>query len=182
MQLGSGYPGSSASGGGAEGGSQIPLTSRLPSGAPPQETDIGGYRSHLSTASHYGTQYGSVYGTSSLASSQPLSSNTKGVVLGSSVLDNRSGYVPALPDSPPKYGSGSYLSSSSAAHGYGQKEEDLYSDKLSGYVPVDRRQSGGYLGRELQSDPAARYADSSSFGRQVPLTLTDNMNLVCFSV
>lgn len=155
MQLGSNYPGSSVSGG-AEGGSQIPLSSRLPSGAP-QETDIGGgYRSQLSTASHYG----SLYGTASLASSQPLS--TKGV--GSSVLDNRSGYVPTLPDSP-KYASGSYLSSS--AHGYGQKEDDLYSDKLSGYVPVDRRQSSAYLGRELQNDPPARYADSSSFGRQV---------------
>lgn len=159
MQLGSNYPGSSVSGG-AEGGSQIPLSSRLPSGAP-QETDIGGgYRSQLSTASHYGAQYASLYGTASLASSQPLS--TKGV--GSSVLDNRSGYVPTLPDSP-KYASGSYLSSS--AHGYGQKEDDLYSDKLSGYVPVDRRQSSAYLGRELQNDPAARYADSSSFGRQV---------------
>jgi hypothetical protein len=155
--------------GGAEGGSQISLSSRHPSitGAP-QETDIGGgYRSHLSTAaSHYGTQYGSVYGSTSLSSSQPLSTNG----LGSSVLDNRSGYVPTLPDSP-KFASGSYLSPSS--HGYGQKTDDLYSDKLSGYIPVDRRQYGeqssSYLGRELQNEPTRRYADPSNFARQTDL-------------
>lgn len=180
MQLGAGYPGSSVSGG--EGGSQINLSSRHPSitGAP-QETEIGGYRSHLSTASHYGTQYGSVYGSTSLSSSQPLS--TQGV--GSSVLENRSGYVPTLPDSP-KFASGSYMSPSS--HGYGQKGDDLYSDKLSGYVPVDRRQYGErsntYLGRELPSETTARYADSSNFGRQVcPLSQLVEyvMNLVSFS-
>lgn len=145
-------------------------SSRHPSitGAP-QETDIGGYRSHLSTAaSHYGTQYGSVYGSSSLSSSQPLTTNG----LGSSVLDSRSGYVPTLPDSP-KFASGSYLSPSS--HVYGQKADDLYSDKLSSYIPVDRRQYGersnAYIGRELQNEPTSRYADPSNFGRQVrPLT------------
>lgn len=63
---------------------------------------------------------------------------------------------------PPKYASGSYLSPSSNV--YGQKVEDLYSDKLSGYVFVDRRQFGErsniYLGRELQSDTTTRYSDS----------------------
>ncbi|RID52871.1 hypothetical protein BRARA_G00304 [Brassica rapa] len=62
----------------------------------------------------------------------------------------------------PKYASGSYLSPSSNV--YGQKVEDLYSDKLSGYVFVDRRQFGErssiYLGRELQSDTTTRYSDS----------------------
>lgn len=169
---------------GAEGGgSQISLSSRHPSitGAS-QETDIGGgYRTHLSTAaSHYGTQYGSVYGSSSLSSSQPLSTNG----LGSSVLDNRSGYVPTLPDSP-KFASGSYLSPSS--HGYGQKADDLYSDKLSGYIPVDRRQYGerpsAYMGRELQNKPTSRYTDSSNFTRQVRKLshlLENLMNLVNF--
>ncbi|KAL0730513.1 hypothetical protein Bca4012_026606 [Brassica carinata] len=98
--LGSAYPGSTVSG--AEGVSQIPLTFRHPSlvtGNAPQETDIGSYRSQLFTATHYGTQYGSVYGATSLTSSQLLS--TQGI--------GSSGYVPTLPELP-KHASGSYVS------------------------------------------------------------------------
>ncbi|CAG7910163.1 unnamed protein product [Brassica rapa] len=100
MPLGSAYPGSTVSGAG--GVSQIPLTLRHPSsftGNAPQETDIGSYRSQLSTATHYGTQYGSVYGATSLTSSQHLSTQAVG----------SSGYVTTLPELQ-KYASGSHVS------------------------------------------------------------------------
>ncbi|KAL0796972.1 hypothetical protein Bca101_068349 [Brassica carinata] len=60
-----------------------------------------------------------------------------------------------------QYASGSYLSPSN--NDYGQKAEDLYSDNCLD-VFVDRRQFGErshvYLGRELQSETTALYADS----------------------
>ncbi|KAG2312072.1 hypothetical protein Bca52824_023629 [Brassica carinata] len=118
---------------GAEGVSQIPLTFRHPSlvtGNAPQETDIGSYRSQLFTATHYGTQYGSVYGATSLTSSQLLS--TQGI--------GSSGYVPTLPELP-KHASGSYV--------FLEQHIWQFGERLS-----------VYLGRELQSETTARYADS----------------------
>lgn len=71
QNLGTAYPGSTVSG--AEGVSQIPLTSRQPSIIICRKVSC---RSHLSTATHY-RKHGSVYGATSLNSSQPLS--TQGV-------------------------------------------------------------------------------------------------------
>lgn len=38
-----------------------------------QEAEVGGYRSHTSAAPHYGGQYSSVYGSTSLSGAQQVS-------------------------------------------------------------------------------------------------------------
>lgn len=81
-------------------------------------------------------------------------------------LEGRRGYSSAMPESP-KFVSGDYVSSSS--HGYGQKGDQLFADKISDYPSIDRRQYGerssAYIGRE-QNEPTGRYVDSLGFGHQ----------------
>jgi hypothetical protein len=90
--------------------------------------------------------------------------NVKGT--GSSALEGRAGYASAIQDSP-KFASTDYVSSS--GHGYSHKGDQLYSDKVPDYSKIDRRQYGerqsGYIGRDLQSESAGRYADSVGFGQ-----------------
>ncbi|KAH1264622.1 Cell division cycle and apoptosis regulator protein 1 [Glycine max] len=130
-----------------------------------QDVDVGGYRP--SAATQYGGQYSSVYGSAALSSAQQVPSlSTKGSA--SSALDGRGGYALGVSDSP-KFASGDYVSSSS--HGYGHKSDQLYGDKGLEYSGIDRRQYGerqsGYLGRDLTSDPAGRYAaDPVGFSHQ----------------
>lgn len=88
--------------------------------------------------------------------------------MGSSTLESRSGYASAMPESP-KFTSSEYISSST--HGYGQKGDQFFSEKLSEYPSVERRQYGerqsAYVGgRELQSESSGRYADSVGFSHQ----------------
>lgn len=88
---------------------------------------------------------------------------------GSSALEARAGYSSAITESP-KFSSGDYVSSSS--HGYGLKAgSQLFAEKVADYPVIDRRQYGdrqsSYLGRDLQSEPAGRYADSVGFAHQV---------------
>lgn len=82
-------------------------------------------------------------------------------------LEGRSGFSSSISDSP-KFISSDYVSS--ASHGYGHKGEQLYSDRISEYTPGDRRQYGerlsAYLGRDVPSEPAGRYADSVAFGHK----------------
>lgn len=89
------------------------------------------------------------------------------VKAGSSALEGRAGYASAITDSP-KFSSGEYVPSSS--HGYGHKAGQLYAEKVSDFPAIDRRQYGerqsSYLGRDLQSEPTGRYADSVSFAHQ----------------
>jgi len=92
--------------------------------------------------------------------------STKGSA--SSALDGRGGYALGVSDSP-KFASGDYVSSSS--HAYGHKTEQLYGEKGLEYSGIDRRQYGerqsGYIGRDLTSDPAGRYAaDPVGFSHQ----------------
>lgn len=79
---------------------------------------------------------------------------------GPSVLENRGVYASAKQDSP-KFSSGEYIPASSHAQLYGEKGPD--------YPTIDRRQYGrqsAYMGRDLQSDPTGRFADSVGFGPQ----------------
>ncbi|KAJ1419141.1 Cell division cycle and apoptosis regulator protein 1 [Sesbania bispinosa] len=92
--------------------------------------------------------------------------STKGAA--SSALDGHGGYTLGVSNSP-KFASGDYVSSSS--HGYGHKSDQLYGDKTLDYSGIDRRQYGepqsGYIGRDLPSDPTARYtADVVGFTHQ----------------
>jgi hypothetical protein len=162
--LGAAYSGSSV--GGPDGTSQHSLAARHSSmlvGS--QEADVSGYRGHTSTAAHYGGQYSSVYGSAALSGAQQVTAlNVKGT--GSSALEGRAGYASAIQDSP-KFASTDYVSSS--GHGYSHKGDQLYSDKVPDYSKIDRRQYGerqsGYIGRDLQSESAGRYADSVGFGQ-----------------
>ena len=77
-------------------------------------------------------------------------------------MEARSAYASAMPDSP-KFASTDYVSSSS--HSYSHKGDQIYAEKIPDYPTVERRQ-GGYLGRELPSEPPGRYADSAIFGHQ----------------
>ncbi|KAJ1443697.1 Cell division cycle and apoptosis regulator protein 1 [Sesbania bispinosa] len=113
---------------------------------------------HTSTATQYGGQHSSVYGSAALSSAQQVPSlSTKGAA--SSALDGHGGYTLGVSNSP-KFASGDYVSSSS--HGYGHKSDQLYGDKTLDYSGIDRRQYGepqsGYIGWDLTSDPTARYA------------------------
>ncbi|XP_047171820.1 protein SHORT ROOT IN SALT MEDIUM 1 isoform X1 [Vigna umbellata] len=132
-----------------------------------QEVDVSGYRAHTSTTAQYGGQYSSVYGSAALSSAQQVPSlSAKGSA--SSALDGRGGYALGVSDSP-KFASGDYVSSSS--HAYGHKTEQLYGEKSLEYSGIDRRQYGerqsGYIGRDLTSDPAGRYAaDPVGFSHQ----------------
>ena len=82
-------------------------------------------------------------------------------------MEARSAYASAMPDSP-KFASTDYVSSSS--HSYSHKGDQMYAEKIPDYPTVERRQygerQGGYLGRELPSEPTGRYADSAIFGHQ----------------
>ena len=84
---------------------------------------------------------------------------------GPSALENRSGYGSAIPDST-KLTTGDYTLSSS--HGYGQKSDQLFSDKISDYPSVDRygERHSAYAGRDLQNAPTGRFGDSISFDNQ----------------
>lgn len=87
--------------------------------------------------------------------------------VGSSTLEGRASYASAIQDSP-KFSSGDYVSSSS--HTYGHKGDQLYAEKVPDYPVIDRRQYGErhstYMGRDLQSEPTGRYADSIGFVSQ----------------
>lgn len=80
-------------------------------------------------------------------------------------LEGRSNYGSSMPDSP-KYAANEYVPSSSRS--YGQKVDQLYSDRISEYPSVDRLQyadrHSAYLGRNLPSETADRYAESVAFG------------------
>lgn len=75
-------------------------------------------------------------------------------------LEGRNNYVSSIPDSP-KFAANERVSSSS--RGYGHKVDQLYPDRLSDYLSVDKRHSS-YLGRDLPSETASRYADPVAFG------------------
>lgn len=88
---------------------------------------------------------------------------------GSSALEGRGGGYPSgLSDSPKFASGGDYVPSSS--HGYGHKIDQLYTEKIHDYPVIDRRQYGerqsAYIGRDMQTDPAARHADSVGFSHQ----------------
>ncbi|KAG2377005.1 uncharacterized protein HKW66_Vig0175780 [Vigna angularis] len=142
-----------------------------------QEVDVSGYRAHTSTTAQYGGQYSSVYGSAALSSAQQVPSlSAKGSA--SSALDGRGGYALGVSDSP-KFASGDYVSSSS--HAYGHKTEQLYGEKSLEYSGIDRRQYGerqsGYIGRDLTSDPAGRYAaDPVGFSHQRQSEIYDRID------
>ncbi|KAF2290076.1 hypothetical protein GH714_001773 [Hevea brasiliensis] len=162
QNLGSAYSASSV--GGPNGGSQHSLASRHSSMlSASQETDVGGLRS---SASHFGGQYGAIHGSASMTGAQQVPTmSAKGT--GPSALEVRGGYPSGLSDSP-KFSSGDYVPSSSL--GYGHKSDQLYTEKIHDYPVIDRRQYGerqsAYIGRDMQTDPAARYADSVGFSHQ----------------
>ncbi|XP_027914489.1 protein SHORT ROOT IN SALT MEDIUM 1 isoform X1 [Vigna unguiculata] len=165
QNLGANYSGSSVGGHDVGQHSVASRHSTMLGGS--QEVDVSGYRAHTSTAAQYGGQYSSVYGSAALSSAQQVPSlSTKGSA--SSALDGRGGYALGVSDSP-KFASGDYVSSSS--HAYGHKTEQLYGEKGLEYSGIDRRQYGerqsGYIGRDLTSDPAGRYAaDPVGFSHQ----------------
>ncbi|XP_068462614.1 protein SHORT ROOT IN SALT MEDIUM 1 isoform X1 [Phaseolus vulgaris] len=165
QNLGANYSGSSVGGHDVGQHSVASRHSTILGGS--QEVDVSGYRAHTSTGAQYGGQYSSVYGSVALSSAQQVPSlSTKGSA--SSALDSRGGYALGVSDSP-KFASGDYVSSSS--HGYGHKTEQLYGEKGLEYSGIDRRQYGerqsGYIGRDLTSDPAGRYAaDPVGFSHQ----------------
>ncbi|XWS34124.1 hypothetical protein CRYUN_Cryun21dG0013100 [Craigia yunnanensis] len=165
QNLGAGYSGRSV--GGPDGGAQMSLSSRHSSilGSS-QEAEVGRYRALPSVSAHYGGQYSSIYGTAALSATQQVPAiSSKGV--GASALESRSAYTSAMPDSP-KFASTDYVSSSS--HSRSHKGDQMYAEKIPDYPTVERRQygewQGGYLGRELPSEPTGRYADSAIFGHQ----------------
>ncbi|KAK7348760.1 hypothetical protein VNO80_23419 [Phaseolus coccineus] len=112
-----------------------------------------------------------------MSSAQQVPSlSTKGSA--SSALDGRGGYALGVSDSP-KFASGDYVSSSS--HGYGHKTEQLYAEKGLEYSGIDRRQYGerqsGYVGRDLTSDQAGRYAaDPVGFSHQRQSEIYDRID------
>ena len=58
---------------------------------------------------------------------------------------------------------------SASTHGYTQKTDPFSAAKSSDYSSMDRRHYGdqaAYLGRDLQNDPARRYADPVSMNQQ----------------
>ncbi|KAK3000797.1 hypothetical protein RJ639_021728 [Escallonia herrerae] len=139
---------------GADAASQLAIASR-------HSSMLGG--------AHYGGQYSSVYGSAALSSAQQIPSvSAKGA--GQAALQGQSGYGSAMPDSP-KFTSGDYVSSSS--HGYAQKADQLFSNKISDYPLIDRRQyaerSGLYMGRDLQSEPVG-------FGHQHQVDIYDRID------
>lgn len=83
-------------------------------------------------------------------------------------MEGRGGYASAIADSP-KYLSSDYISSSS--HGYGHRTDQLFTEKVTEYPTLDRRQynerQSAYLGRDLNTDAAGRFSESSvGFGHQ----------------
>ncbi|XP_035540200.1 protein SHORT ROOT IN SALT MEDIUM 1-like [Juglans regia] len=91
--------------------------------------------------------------------------NVKGA--GPSILESRGSYSSVRPDSP-KFASSDYVSSS--GHGYSHKGDQFYAEKVPDYAGIERRQYGDrqstYLGRDLQSEPTGRYADSLGLSHQ----------------
>ncbi|ESW25551.1 hypothetical protein PHAVU_003G045700 [Phaseolus vulgaris] len=175
QNLGANYSGSSVGGHDVGQHSVASRHSTILGGS--QEVDVSGYRAHTSTGAQYGGQYSSVYGSVALSSAQQVPSlSTKGSA--SSALDSRGGYALGVSDSP-KFASGDYVSSSS--HGYGHKTEQLYGEKGLEYSGIDRRQYGerqsGYIGRDLTSDPAGRYAaDPVGFSHQRQSEIYDRID------
>ncbi|XWS23169.1 hypothetical protein CRYUN_Cryun29cG0098000 [Craigia yunnanensis] len=170
QNLGAGYSGSSI--GGPDGGAQMSLSSRHSSIlGNSQEAEVGGYRALPSVSAHYGGQYSSIYGTAALTVTQQVPAiSSKGA--GASALEARSAYTSAVPDSP-KFASTDYVSSLS--HGYSRKGDQIYAEKIPDYPTVERRQ-GGYLGRELPSEPTGRYANSAIFGHQHQPEIYDRLD------
>lgn len=86
---------------------------------------------------------------------------------GQSALEGRGSYALAVTDSP-KFASSDYVSST--GHGYSHKGDQLYAEKVPDYPVIDRRQYGerqsAYIGRDLQSEPTGRYADSVGYSHQ----------------
>jgi hypothetical protein len=86
---------------------------------------------------------------------------------GPSALEGHGGYASAIADSP-KFAASDYVSSS--GHGYSHKGDQLYAEKVPDYPGIERRQYGdrqsAYVGRDLQSEPTGRYADSIAFSHQ----------------
>lgn len=82
-------------------------------------------------------------------------------------LEGRSNYGSSIPDSP-RFTSNDYVSSSS--RDYGQKVDQLYSDRILDYPSIDRHQYDGrhrlYVGRDLPSETVGRYTDSVAFGQE----------------
>lgn len=81
-------------------------------------------------------------------------------------LEGRNTYGSSIPDSP-KF-STDYVPSSS--RGYGQKVDQLYSDRISEYPPIERRQyaerHSAYLGADLPSETIGRYPEQVPFGHE----------------
>lgn len=81
-------------------------------------------------------------------------------------LEGRSTYGSSMPDSP-KF-STDYVSSSS--RGYGQKVDQLYSDRISEYPSIDRRQyaerHSAYLAADLPTETVGRYTEPAPFGHE----------------
>jgi hypothetical protein len=170
QNLGSAYPGSSA--GVPEAASQQSMAARHASmlGGAAKETDLSGYRGHASAGTHYGGQYSSVYNSAGLTSGQQVPSGSK--ASGPSALEGRTGYGPAMQQSP-KFKSGEYA--------YGQKSEQLLPEKISDYASAaDRRQYSerlnSYMGRDLQSEPASRYADPIAYSHQQKGDIYDRLD------
>lgn len=94
----------------------------------------------------------------------------KGAV--SSSLQGRASYPSSLTE-PSKYSAGALSSSfsddylSASNRGYAQRGDQFSGAKNSEYA-IDRRAygEGAYTGRDLQSDPARRYTDSTSLSHQ----------------
>lgn len=86
---------------------------------------------------------------------------------GPTALEGHGGYASAITDSP-KFAASDYVSSS--GHGYSHKGDQLYAEKVPDYSGIERRQYGdrqsAYVGRDLQSEPTGRYADSIGFSHQ----------------
>ncbi|KAA8530025.1 hypothetical protein F0562_034559 [Nyssa sinensis] len=133
--------------GGPDGASQISMASRHSSLlGGPQEADIGGYRAHPSAGAHYGGQYSSVYGSAALSNAQQVPA-ISAKGAGPSALEGRTGYSSAMPESPKFTSEGKY----------GERQ-------------------GAYTGRDLQSEPTGRYADSIGFSHQHQPDMYDRMD------
>ncbi|KAK6122470.1 hypothetical protein DH2020_043787 [Rehmannia glutinosa] len=151
-----------------------------------QETELGGYRTHghvhgrpsaaaaavtAPPSQLYGGEYSSIYGS---AAQQISPLGMKGSV--TTAFEGRSNYGSSMPESP-KFATNEYVSSSS--RGYGQKMDQLYSDRTSEYPSVERRQyadrHSAYLGRDLPSETANRYAESVAFGHEHQSKLYDRL-------
>ncbi|KAL6579509.1 hypothetical protein OROMI_009725 [Orobanche minor] len=119
---------------------------------------------------HYGGEYSSVYGS---ATQQISPLGMTGSV--TTAYEGRNSYGSSMPESP-KFASTDYISSS---RGYGQKGDKLYSDRTSEYPSVERRQyaerHSAYMGRDLPSETAHRYAEPVAIGHEHQSKLYDHL-------